>query len=80
MVKSDIFEDVVSCARCHLCQTIYKKSGENRLAMHNTNVHRKKEKKNRREGKNRRWCVWSTEFIQFLAALAIVHQDDLKNR
>ena len=25
-------------------------------------------------------AVWSTEFIQFLAALAIFHQDDLNNR
>ena len=24
--------------------------------------------------------VWGTEFIQFLATLAILHQDDLKNR
>ena len=25
-------------------------------------------------------AVWGTEFIQFLAALAILHQDDLKKR
>ena len=32
---------------------------------------------NRREGKGHRW---GTKLIQFLAALAILHQDDLKNR
>ena len=25
-------------------------------------------------------AVWGTEFIRFLAALAILHHDDLKNR
>ena len=25
-------------------------------------------------------AAWGTELIQFLAALAILHQDDLKNR
>ena len=25
-------------------------------------------------------AVWGTEFIQFLAALLILHQDNLKNR
>ena len=25
-------------------------------------------------------AAWGTEFIQFLAELAILHQDDLKNR
>ena len=25
-------------------------------------------------------AVWGTEFIQFLAALAILHQDEMKNR
>ena len=25
-------------------------------------------------------AIWGTEFIQFLAALGILHQDDLKNR
>ena len=25
-------------------------------------------------------AVWGIEFLQFLAALAILHQDDMKNR
>ena len=36
---------------------------------------------NRSAGKGRRIrCLGGTEFIQFLAALAVLHQDDLKNR
>ena len=34
----------------------------------------------RREGKGIVASSWGTEFIQFLAALAILHQDELKNR
>ena len=30
--------------------------------------------------KGRRCCSWGTELIQFLVALAILHQDDLKKR
>ena len=35
--------------------------------------------KDRRKGKGRRFC-WGEEFIQFLAALAILPGTDLKNR
>ena len=35
----------------------------------------------RREGKGRRWCLGvGPEMIQFLAALAILHQYDLRER
>ena len=35
---------------------------------------------NRREGKGRRSCLWDRIYsIQFLAALANLNQDDLKN-
>ena len=41
--------------------------------------HRTEKDLYRREGEGRR-CLLGTEFIQFLAALAILHQDDRKKR
>ena len=38
-----------------------------------------KKDKYRREGKGRRRCLWA-ELIQFLAALDIFYQDDVKKR
>ena len=39
-----------------------------------------KKDKYRRKGKGHRCCLGGAEFIKFLAALAILHEDDLKNR